>query len=210
MMSNWCFNDLLVQGKKHDLEQFKKLVKTEDEPLAFEQTVPLPIIDPDEEDIFDWDEWYSANWGTDPIVQDMELKRKRGSLRYNFYTRWTPPRRWLCQIARQFPALRFRLFYDEVGCLGKGRDVYANGIYLVYRSFHKDVRKITAEEYVEERNSLRKQLGMKPLYKTKKEFKEWIMWFRDFAWWIVILQKGDRFIVIPGEEIQIVPEVGGK
>jgi hypothetical protein len=52
-------------------------------------------------------------------------------LTYRFASAWNPPVAWLVKVARDFPALRFKLTYDEPGIGFAGVALVDQGLLLV-------------------------------------------------------------------------------
>lgn len=147
-MPNWCFNKLVVSGKKSELDKFKNFVyfcpdkkidkiekllllkrkKSKSEALCFDKIIPKPkeIINAQYDPIgYNWE---ILNWGCKWGAVRSELtKEKTTSLHYSFETPWAPPIPVLQRMSEQFPALNFRLTYKDEGHAFKGVAVAKNG-----------------------------------------------------------------------------------
>lgn len=81
--------------------------------------------------------WNIANWGTkwdvyDDAITAEEMGWHEGAERiaFEFDTAWKPPLAWLKKAAMLFPALRFKLHYEEPSNFFAG-DLYAEGLNAV-------------------------------------------------------------------------------
>lgn len=131
-MPNWCENILKVTG---DLSKFKETLNKPNSdgeivPFSFHQTVPMPDnvergLLPLDAPYPNWYDWSNKNWGTkwdanDPTIRfiDPLSKYKQISdeiIEIEFSTAWSPPIKWLLQVSKAFPMLRFNLKYFEIG-----------------------------------------------------------------------------------------------
>jgi hypothetical protein len=108
-MPNWCKNTLQVSGPAPDVKRFRDLGKKAGyTDLSLHAFYPLPG-----EEAENWYNWCTRHWGTKWDI-DAELKIATDDyLEYSFESAWAPPDAWLEEVSKQFPALAFRLQYDE-------------------------------------------------------------------------------------------------
>lgn len=81
--------------------------------------------------------WQIKNWGTKWDVNDPAIMfsgNDEASL--IFSTAWSPPIRWLENVAAQFPDLEFELFFEEMGSVFGGNFVWSDG----ELQFHEEVQ----------------------------------------------------------------------
>jgi hypothetical protein len=129
LMPNWCNNTLEVTGPNQHVQRFKdKAVghypwsKEPDEPnpLNFHSLVPIPesiLAAPYEDAGYDWEnKYWGCKWGS----CETRLQAEDGRLVYTFDTAWSPPLELLETVAKDWPALRFVLDYEEPGVGLKG------------------------------------------------------------------------------------------
>ena len=71
--------------------------------------------------------WNIMNWGTkwdifgDGITKEsIEWEEDSDSIFISFYSAWSPPEAWLKYAVEQFPALDFKMHYEESGCYFAG------------------------------------------------------------------------------------------
>jgi len=127
-MPNWCENSLEVAGTKEDIKKFKSQANLE---AFFESFIPKPSdiflgdINQEAEKKYgdkNWYDWNIKNWGTKWDASEPELmKETERMLIYNFLTAWSPPIEWLEKVTKLYPALRFKLTYNEPGMAFHGR-----------------------------------------------------------------------------------------
>ena len=153
-MANYCFNRLTVRGDQKELNRFRTTIwKSEDEPINFASTVPIPpelentqcpnndplIIRQVRKIKYGYDNWYDwqlANWGCkwgpyDHSMSDPEekiYKNGKGKLVYTFDTPWSPPTEWIMNTSKLFPSLKFQNYCNEPGCCFKGTQFIINGM----------------------------------------------------------------------------------
>jgi hypothetical protein len=77
-------------------------------------------------------EWCVKNWGTKWGIYSTELlssklEGKKGNLKYNCQSAWSPPKPVIVAMSSKFPTLKFSLKYYERGCAYKGTFVVVNG-----------------------------------------------------------------------------------
>jgi len=118
-MPNWCDNSLKVHGKKGDLEKFVRecFSKGDGEEifLDFEKTVPVG-------DIKDWYERRLEKWGTkwNLDARDSSVCVTDSRVSMWFLSAWSPPIPIMEALTRKYPALVFRLDYNEGGMAFRG------------------------------------------------------------------------------------------
>jgi hypothetical protein len=128
-MPNWCENTLVVAGEKKQVQEFKKKAKTKDTDLSFQQLIPLPkalgntdappkkknktLIKQYGAD--NWYDWQVNNWGTKWDVEASLNYDDSDMLEYSFLSAWSPPIGFLERVSKLYPALSFRLKYEEGG-----------------------------------------------------------------------------------------------
>jgi len=154
-MPNWCENSLIIEGDDNQLKEFRKAVvatyeqrqhylepdlpddvleelrrldKKEGSILCFHRLVPVP------EEILakKYDDggyhWELANWGCKwGACRPAVMEESQGYLVYTFDTPWTPPLKWLCTVAKQYPKFRFRLTCEEPGMKMQGTAEWRKG-----------------------------------------------------------------------------------
>ena len=115
-MPNWCENTLTVEGDPRIVKQFKERVKGKGTALALAKSHPMPkglenTTPPGDNP--NWYDWSVDNWGTKWDVEAKLISEYEESLEYFFISAWSPPVAWLKKVAKEYPALRFRLKYEE-------------------------------------------------------------------------------------------------
>lgn len=129
-MPNWCTNKLTIIGPGVNVQAFKaKAVghspweETGENPdvLNFHSLVPVPeeILKAGYDSAgYDWQmENWGCKWGASgPGI----LVEREGHVEYEFYTAWSPPIKFLENVAKQWAALVFVLSYEEPGMGFKG------------------------------------------------------------------------------------------
>ena len=131
-MPNWCNNELVVSGKKKDVEEFCKKVRGDEAVLDFNKIIPYPkhFAKADAEagkerkkglkkysEIKDGYnsggyEWCCANWGTkwnacNVIFEDRFNYNNYNEIGIYFRTAWDPPLPVIKKIIELFPKLGF-------------------------------------------------------------------------------------------------------
>jgi len=153
-MANICNNDLIITGKKEDLETFKQFYKgTEiDNRTTWIDFNKIKSNAEDKERVkHDWEKltdeekkrwqndfnyywfnhgginWQVKNWGTkwNPIVE--EPKIHDGKLMYYFDTAWSPCDEIVRTLIEKHPELEFELGFEEWGNCFKGEITGENG-----------------------------------------------------------------------------------
>lgn len=109
-MPNWCYNRLTIEGEQKELEKFKKKARAKDTDLSLNKFVPIPK---DKEN--DWYDWHINNWGTKWDVDAELVDEWEECLCYEFSSAWSPPVVWLETVSRKYPALEFKMKYEEEG-----------------------------------------------------------------------------------------------
>ncbi len=75
----------------------------------------------------DWYDWRCAKWGTKRDVQARLIYSNPDWAEFEFDSAWSPPRRWLEAVSRQYPKLLFQLKYEEPNNAFMGVAVSKNG-----------------------------------------------------------------------------------
>ena len=134
-MPNFCHNTLIVKGDSYEtLERFyQDNYKNDDEPLSFENLVPI-VIDEEDDNTLNHLEC-SEMWGTKWNARDFgtttfDDHENYNTLTYDFYTAWSPPNIWLHKVAPLYPDLSFELEYHESGADFWGKQIYENGLMI--------------------------------------------------------------------------------
>jgi len=150
-MSNWCLNNILVQGNAADISEFKEwlgegeglLNKILPTPQGLREAVSRCHGDPEEQKILarqrkanldkygsaDWYDWNLKNWGTKGDV-DCEMDESNSfedQVFFSFRSSWTPPQPAVSLLAAKFNMLNFRHTFLEEGCGFVGYVEYENG-----------------------------------------------------------------------------------
>ncbi len=144
-MANDCTNHLCITGPKKDRDAFIATLKNKGYHMdatkgkfCFHQTVPMPETVyrgglgmyernryPGEKN---WYDWSCANWGTKwPNYETTPVKIASKSVKVSFQTAWSPPDKWLENVSKVFPKLKFSNIFSIEGGNGKGRLVAKNG-----------------------------------------------------------------------------------
>jgi len=90
--------------------------------------------------------WNWENWGTkwDIYCENIRLENcgwQDGLTEFTlwFETAWSPPTYWLARIAPKFPKLRFKLHYEEHGCLmGIAGDIVCEGDFCEHTPYSEE------------------------------------------------------------------------
>ena len=114
--ANMCLNDITIQGEARPLRQFRNEQLPDDDP-----DIPWPTCqgldlgeDADYLEKYEWDD-------PQPITEE------ESKLHYNFYTRWSPPCKFVEAAAKKYPELNFHLEFEEYGSNFGGAVQYAGG-----------------------------------------------------------------------------------
>ena len=140
-MPNWCQNNLVIEGKKEDLEDF--VSKSKDGKFTLETYYPYETEDGE------WDyDWCVNNWGTKWDVSEKvgmvlvyenspskpglvdkttEMIELNGEISLKFDTAWGPPIAAIAKIAKDYPKLDFKHTYFEAGHWFAGNMGYTGG-----------------------------------------------------------------------------------
>jgi hypothetical protein len=86
--------------------------------------------------------WQCLHWGTKWDVDGVEVEVAGGRACYRFDTAWSPPVKLFNRVARDFPALTFRLEFFEPGCDFVGHALWRDG-----RRAELEVREVTAHDW---------------------------------------------------------------
>jgi hypothetical protein len=125
-MPNWCQNFLRVQGKKEEVEEFVRFVRSEkvdEEKRVFDFNKILPEDDAESCGY----EWLYDYWGTKWNSYDSNMLISPGIVNYNFLTAWSPPLPVIHEAGLRFPHLEFTIKYIEYGMGFKGTFRIRNG-----------------------------------------------------------------------------------
>lgn len=73
--------------------------------------------------------WSIQNWGTKWDVNDPAITYAPGDEQavLMFSTAWSPPAKWVANVAAQFPDLEFEIFFEEMGNCFAGNMVWSDG-----------------------------------------------------------------------------------
>lgn len=154
-MPNWCMNKLTIKGETARLEEFRKHAegKRPAYSLSYEEkeiyakindtasgVMPVNVLQfhnfiPVPEEILrkGYDEagydWERSNWGVKWGACDASIEDagRENELVYVFNTPWRDPYNWLEATAKQYPDLKFRLEYEELGIGFEGFYVFYKG-----------------------------------------------------------------------------------
>lgn len=113
-MANWCSNTLTIYSEDtKQLAKFKRIASkknkdNEDTDLSLANFFTEP-------DKNDWYNWRMSNWGTKWDVKATLEDYDEDRLEYYFDSAWSPPTLWLERVSEEYPALEFRLKYEEEG-----------------------------------------------------------------------------------------------
>ena len=113
-MPNWCSNTLTIYSEDtKQIAKFKRIASkknkdNENTDLSLANFYPEP-------DKNDWYNWRINNWGTKWDVEATLEDADEDRLEYYFSSAWSPPTLWLETVSSQYPALEFRLKYEEEG-----------------------------------------------------------------------------------------------
>jgi hypothetical protein len=129
-MPNWCSNKLTIIGPGVNVQAFKtKAVgnspweETGENPdvLNFHSLVPVPenILAAGYDDA--GYHWQQENWGCKwGAANSVIVEEWDGHVEYSFDSAWSPPLKFLKNVAKQWPNLTFVLVYEELGMAFKG------------------------------------------------------------------------------------------
>jgi len=136
-MSNYCSNELKVEGPAEVLAEFVAFAEGPDPGMALlkygslllqcDKFVPIPQSVLKGEGDQSPADWANANWGTKGI-QETERNYVPGETiaLYSFESSWGAPNYAAIAMIERFPALSFQLLYSERGCdfsgILEGRD----------------------------------------------------------------------------------------
>ena len=153
-MPNWCENELVVKGKREEVDAFIKKAKGRNGALDMNKFIPYPTEYKKMDKVAkeyekahpnDWEnipkdgynqggyEWCNENWGTKWNFCEVGMSKpddyKNGNRRveYAFETAWSPPMPVIKAMSKKFPNLSFTLKYYEGGMAFSGRVVFLGG-----------------------------------------------------------------------------------
>lgn len=158
-MSNWCENDLIIQGNQVDIDKFLSDFKMTRDDIEvffdFNLIDPYPLEFAEKDKVFK--EWYEAqgkefisaerpedgystggkdwlvkNWGTKSNGEDCTLEVSNDSeVILHFITAWSPPTPLVRKLSLKYPNLTFSLNYFEGGMQFSGSHVVAKGTVIL-------------------------------------------------------------------------------
>lgn len=132
-MPNWCECSLQVSGPTKEVKAFVKKAKhkaTSDDDdkyseLSMNNFIPMPknLLDGE-----GWYEWRLKNWGCKwdlSNAQKVFVSRESSTtgemmVEYIFESPWSPPNKFIEQVAKMYPLLLFTLKYKEPGMCFQG------------------------------------------------------------------------------------------
>jgi hypothetical protein len=139
-MPNWCKNRLSITGTKNELDKLTDFIKSDEEEgllFDFNKIIPEPswnwktfsdgvgkYCDEKKEfeingkkKILDWYWWRVLFWGTKwNLGKDyLQIDRFDNQVVMRFGTAWSPPEPIVKKLSEMFPALTFKLEYEESG-----------------------------------------------------------------------------------------------
>jgi hypothetical protein len=141
-MPNWCECDLFIEGPSAKIDEFLRLVKTEQSEFDFDRLIPYPEHFKKQDDLAaEWDrlhppprtgeiwkerpkdgynqggyEWCIESWGTKWNASRIQIDRNHPEhVEINFDTAWSPPLPVIERACKLFSELRFDLRYFECG-----------------------------------------------------------------------------------------------
>jgi hypothetical protein len=153
-MPNWCDNRLTVTGPERSLINFREAAKSGGEPFSLEPFLPLPEeLEPNDYHGDQWHDYRIATFGTKWDVSDARLEAQGSdSLEYYFTSAWGPPDNAMQNISREFPDLRFGLWYEETGAYFRGEVIYQNGEVVDQQDLTEEMAAEDKSEDQEEEN----------------------------------------------------------
>ena len=146
-MPNWCFNRLTVTGPTEDIRSFREDAENDEEPLSVHNFLPLP----EELEMQEaGDQWYSymneeigTKWDVCEPKRDIDKERR---LLYSFDTAWGPPAEWVVLVSREYPRLKFKLWFEETGMWFRGELIIQNENCLLQRDLTEEMTKEDEEQ----------------------------------------------------------------
>tara|TARA_Y100000296_G_scaffold29878_1_gene34857 strand:+ start:178 stop:591 length:414 start_codon:yes stop_codon:yes gene_type:complete len=130
-MPNDCYNRVEIHGEPDQLKKVKELLNGKETCFDFNAVLPQPDYDKvrvyptfpegkSNKDPVDkehaWWDWCIQNWGTKWNSYDCFLEQEEeDSIRYVFYTAWSPPEGIMKKLREKFPDVHISAFYDEPG-----------------------------------------------------------------------------------------------
>lgn len=128
-MPNWCENDVLIRGSKHDVNEYIEKYTT-DGSMDFDKIVPMPKEYLDDER---WYNWRVENWGT-----KWNIDKESGNWDFHgdddvsivegtFETAWSPPMEALHKLSELCPNLEIELTFSEEGMQFQGKYIFSAG-----------------------------------------------------------------------------------
>jgi len=156
-MPNHVDQDLVVTGDITTLKEFMAFAQEGEALLSADKFIPYPqeFKDKDAEGerlraecqkTGDWSkytgfrdgfnsggyQWCVQNWGTkwgiyDTVIKSQKLTGKKGRVKYNCNSAWSPATKIVLAMSQKFPALHFEMKYYECGMQFKGTFIAQNG-----------------------------------------------------------------------------------
>ena len=132
-MPNHCYNVLTITGKKQELQEFKEYAKgvypwdkDEQEELSCAKFIPPPQEAIDNYGKVGYD-WCNKHWGTKWGCYNIDVQLGDRQLVYTFDSAWSPPIPVIDAMSKQYPTLKFHLWYRECGMGFAGHYVLLGG-----------------------------------------------------------------------------------
>ena len=113
-MPNHCENNAIIEGPAKDILRFWKGIQ-EDGELRFTNFVPRP------DDVDDWYQWCTDNWGTkwgdyDHHGELCDGEWEETRIASSYITAWGPfSEEFFIRLSAMFPTLRIAVSYEEPG-----------------------------------------------------------------------------------------------
>lgn len=126
-MPNWTYNTLTITGEKQELDKFRNEARAGKRSLSFDKFFPMPKelrgttpgCEKNEQLIKkfgadNWHDWSKQNWGVKWDTRRPKIVvNKKNELVYVFDTPWNPPIKWMENVSKKFPMLKFLLECTE-------------------------------------------------------------------------------------------------
>lgn len=178
-MPNWCYNTVQIEGERGELDKLIEKAhfigddETEEPScLSFKNFIPYPNGE--------WSHsWCSDTWGTKWDACDPYLEDGGGQdIMYSFNTAWSPPTPIVQEMIKEFPKLKFDMYYEEQGCdfqgvlQGEGGEITAD----LCEEFHPECAECCLRDYPSSECVFDDEIGdwMCPnCYIYHEEVKEW-------------------------------------
>ena len=119
-MPNWCENEVMVNGKKNDIQALKEHLSQGKNDLEFMFVLPPPNNE--------WNyNWCIQNWGTKWEPEHVDADWHEDTVTFYFWSAWAPAVGIVNALAQKFPALHWEYIYAESGMDFSGRIEWENG-----------------------------------------------------------------------------------